>query len=211
MVVGPLDKRARKTRCRDCARRRIKVCTLHKYPCWKPQALLFQCEGGPPCMYCTKRGFKCTPQVTINHAGLFFINQAPGARGFDGSHFGTHHPTPVLCSSIAQDTTSRFTNHFFSGFLVRNDFAVGPLDLDTITSQFQSTASLYHASIAVGALDYANAVPSFGIEKRAAKMKALDSYRTSVVKFQTEIQCTRIQQSDACLWTTLFLGLFEVP
>jgi hypothetical protein len=152
----------------------------------------------------------CTPQVTNTQSSPVFVNQAPHAREFDGFHFVAHRSTPILCSSIGQDPTSRFTNHFFTNFLIRNDFAVGSLDLDTIISQFQSIPSLYHASVAVGALDFANAFPSLSKEKRAATLKALDSYRTSVVKFQAEIQCTRIQKSDSCLWTTLFLGLFEV-
>jgi hypothetical protein len=38
----------------------------------------------------------------------------------------------------------------------------------------------------------------------------LTSYRASINEFQDEIQATQIRHNSACLWTTLFLGLFEV-
>ncbi len=108
---------------------------------------------------------------------------------------------------IPADRPSQFIRHFFSEFIARNDFAVSMLDLDTITSQFQTSPSLYHASIAVGALDLSKKSASHGKE---ATVAALKSYRTSLISFHKEIQRTQIQRNDAGLWTTLFLGLFEV-
>ena len=161
-------------------------------------------------MYCSKRKLDCTPQVTNSEASPVFVHQTPVVQKFNGLNVDIRHHNPALCSSPGQDTTSRFTNHFFTAFLVRNDFSGVSLDLDTIASQFQSTPSLYHATIAVGALDLGNASASFTSGKKAARLEALNSYRESVIKFQIEIQCTTIKQSDACLWTTFFLGLFEV-
>jgi hypothetical protein len=108
---------------------------------------------------------------------------------------------------VPQDTISQFENHFFTTFLVRNDFAGVNLDFDTITSQFQSTPSLHHAAIAVGAI---NLAPSSVIQKSTTRLGALNSYRASISEFQREIQSTKSKGSDECLWTTFFLGLFEV-
>lgn len=148
--------------------------------------------------------------MTNSDASLVFVRQTPVVQGFNGLNIEIQHHNPTLSSSPVQNTTSPFTNHFFTAFLLRNDFAGVSLDLDTITSQFQSTPSLYHASIAVGALDLGNTFTYSTSEKKAARLEALTSYRASVINFQTEIQCTSIKQSDACLWTTFFLGLFEV-
>jgi hypothetical protein len=108
---------------------------------------------------------------------------------------------------VPQNTISRFANHFFTTFLVHNDFAGASLDFDTITCQFQSTPSLHHVAIAVGAI---NLAPSSVIQKSTIRLEALNSYRASISEFQKEIQSTESKGSDECLWTTFFLGLFEV-
>ena len=148
--------------------------------------------------------------MTNSDASLVFVLQTPVVQESNGLNIEIQHHNPTLSSRPLQNTASRSTNHFFAAFLLRNDFAGVSLDLDTITSQFQSTPSLYHASIAVGALDISNTFTYSTSEKKAARLEALTSYRASVINFQTEIQCTSIKQSDACLWTTFFLGLFEV-
>jgi hypothetical protein len=121
----------------------------------------------------------------------------------------TRDPILKLLTNITQNVPSRFVDHFFSAFLVRNDFACGALDLDTIIYEFQRSPSLFQASIAVGALDLRNSSTKPG-ERKEAELIALTSYRASINKFQDEIQATQIKHNSACLWTTLFLGLFEV-
>jgi hypothetical protein len=70
---------------------------------------------------------------------------------------------------------------------------------------------LYHASVAVGALDLSKKHYSCSTaESRDAGVRALTAYRTSVLGFQKDIENNSIQQSDASLWTTFFLGLFEL-
>lgn len=82
--------------------------------------------------------------------------------------------------------------------------------MDGIVANFQSSPSLYHAAIAVGALNASKEMLAPAEERRAATVAALSSYRTSLVEFQEEIRCRDIKKNDAALWTTLFLGLFEV-
>jgi len=105
---------------------------------------------------------------------------------------------------------SQFTNHFFTTFLVKNDFAGVKLDLETIITEFQSTPSFYHAAVAVGAIDLGYPLPSSLSPKGAAMLEAIKAYRASIVEFQKEINCTGSRESSAFLWTTFFLGLFEV-
>lgn len=117
---------------------------------------------------------------------------------------------PRLCPKVQEGNISQFINHFFSGFLLRNDFGIA-WDLNSIISQFQKSPSLYHASIAVGALDMSTTalLPS-SIEIKRAAMSALTAYQASITKFQTEMASKNAFLSDVNLWTTLFLGLFEV-
>ena len=171
-----------------------------------------------PCLYCLKKKEHCVPQAAAPKTGVIFVNTSASPLGARNSRpFAQTISTvqkftsaPSICSNVSQEKSSLFIKHFFSNFLVRNDFG-GNLDLDTIISEFQKSPSLYHASIAVGALDlsYKFALPSMP-EKKGAELGALTAYRTSVLDFQKDIGSKRIQQSDASLWTTFFLGLFEV-
>lgn len=115
-----------------------------------------------------------------------------------------------ICSTVSNKRSNLFIKHFFTAFLVKNEFG-GSLDLDTIIAQFQNSSSLYHATIAVGALDLSkkNLLPS-PTEARGARLGALTAYRTSIHDFQTDIKNNTIHQSNASLWTTFFLGLFEL-
>ncbi len=169
-----------------------------------------QCEGGSPCLYCRRRKFTCTPQSPASQSSLVFVQQDPGARETAGFTVDDEHPPPILCPNVRQDTISRFTNHFFTTFLVRNDFAGSSLDLDTIANEFQSTPSLYYAAIAVGAINLSCPNQSSIVHKGTARLEALKSYRASIIEFQKEIQSTGSTRSNPCLWTAFFLGLFEV-
>ena len=131
-----------------------------------------------------------------------FINQAPS--------IDVQKTVVTLLPGVPQDTISRFTNHFFTTFLVKNDLAGVKLDLDTIITEFQSTPSFYHAAVAVGAIDLGNPLTSSVSQKGTSRLEALKAYRASIVEFQKEINCTGSRESNACLWTTFFLGLFEV-
>jgi len=161
-----------------------------------------QCEGGSPCLYCRRGKITCTAQFTESRPSLVFVNQAPIV--------DIEQPPSTLWPNVPQDTISRFTNHFFTTFLVHNDFVGATLDLETIKSQFQSTPSFYHAAIAVGAIDLGCPHPSSIVRKGTSSLEALNAYRASIFEFQKEIQGTGSIESNACLWTTFFLGLFEV-
>jgi hypothetical protein len=146
-----------------------------------------------------------------------FINTcaAPWA-GDDAPHPGVlrktptgHSPIQNLYSTVPLEKPIVFAGHFFSEFLAANDFA-GALDLNTIITQFQSSPSLYYASIAVGALDLSNKLLQAPTrERKDARVGALTAYRTSIASFRKDIINGEVKQNDSSLWSTLFLSLFE--
>jgi hypothetical protein len=190
-ILGPLDRRTARTRCAACARRRIK------------------CEGGPPCRYCIKRKQQCVPQEIQPQACLVFVNvSAPSKRSHCLSP-ATSLPVLRLCPKVSEGSPTLFVKHFFSDFLARNDFG-GPLDLGTVISEFQRSPSLYQASIALGALDLSKRpLLTMPLGRKDASVGALTAYHTSIAQLKDEIVSNRGPR-DVNLWTTFFLGLFEV-
>jgi hypothetical protein len=117
---------------------------------------------------------------------------------------------PRICPKVSEGSSALLVKHFFSGFLARNDFG-GHLDLGTITSEFQRSPSMYHASIALGALDLSRRpAPTISPGRRKdAAVGAFTAYHTSIAKLKAEILSNSTPQ-DVNLWTPFFLGLFEV-
>ncbi|KAL3424964.1 hypothetical protein PVAG01_04245 [Phlyctema vagabunda] len=198
-MLGPLDKRRLKTRCEACAKRKIK------------------CDGGVPCNYCQKKKQTCVQPVPATSSKVIFVNSSlpekPSSPHIDSRDSLTQRrQQPRITYSVSSQTVETFTHHFFSIFLVNNDFAGGPtLDIDTIVSQFQSNNGLHQAVIAVGALDFARkqSAPSVPSSK-APFIKALSAYRDSVIATQVELTQKTFLRNDATLWTTFFLGMFEL-
>ncbi|GIJ92138.1 hypothetical protein Asppvi_011114 [Aspergillus pseudoviridinutans] len=77
-------------------------------------------------------------------------------------------------------------------------------------SEFQRSPSMYHASTALGALDLSRkALLTIPLERRDAAVGALTAYHTSIGQLKTEIVSNSVPR-DVSLWTTFFLGLFEL-
>lgn len=181
MVLGPLDRRAVKTRCQACAKRRIK------------------CAGPSPCLYCKKKKIKCFPQASEPSTNVVFVNTR--ARPDPGAAQVSRGVRPT-----GQDAA---LTQFFTVFITRNDFSGGDLDMNAIVSCFQHSSSLYHAALAIGALDL-RSISSSPSDRRVVTAIALISYQISITNFSLEIQSSDIGENDAALWTTFFLGLFEL-
>lgn len=205
MVLGPLDKRTIRTRCRACAQRRIKVFISIYHICRIDSTNEDQCEGGRPCNYCTKKDIDCVSQASKTQQGLVILNKTPNE---DQEVIVQKSQNHVLdCRRLyAKDRSQHCVNQFFTSYVANNEFGVS-IDLDTIIYQFQSSPSLYHAIVAIGALDLSSKKVS---QQEFDDLVAIRAYRTSVVNFQTEIEKNGFLESDAGLWTTFFLGLFEV-
>ena len=211
-VLGPSDRRTLRKRCLACTRRKIKAC-FNPNHFTALNSNLIQCEGGSPCLYCLKKKQKCVPQAAAAVSEAVFVNTSslpPGGIDVSLRGKGIQKRTPKLCSNVPQDKSCSFMRYFFSGFLVRNDFG-GPLDLDSITAHSRSSSSLYHASIAVGALDLSRKTYlCSAAELKDARMGALTAYRSSISSFQKDLETEGFLQGEASLWTTFFLGLFEL-
>lgn len=213
-VLGPLDRRTLRKRCAACARRKIKVRSC-KFFALNPN--LLQCEGGSPCLYCTKKKQRCVPQAAAPKTDAIFVNASTAPSVGNNNilavvqkNLAIENPTLTLCSGVPPDKSIGFVKHFFCAFLVTNDFG-GGLDLDTIIAEFQNSSSLYHALVAVGALDLSKKLLLSSASKvRDARVGALTAYRSSIISFQKDIESEGVRQSDASLWTTFFLGLFEL-
>lgn len=158
-------------------------------------------------MYCTKKEISCIPQAAKTRQ-LVILNHTPPESSRENTPVSGYSQSPSLHIDrvYSKDVSNQFINHFFVTFMINNGLGV-MIDTDAIISQFQSSPSLYHASIAVGALDLSR---RHHLHQPNASVLALKSYRTSVINFQSELQERDFLKSDEGLWTTLFLGLFEV-
>lgn len=147
-------------------------------------------------------------QPAKTQGGLVILNHTPSqATGEILSISHQPHTPPLQLSRMSRGCDSElFVNHFFTSFISKNEFGIS-IDMQTIISQFQSSPSLFQVSAAIGALDLSRKSPS---KHANATFAALKSYRTSILEFQTEIQRNNFLKSDEGLWTSLFLGLFEV-
>ena len=158
-----------------------------------------------------KKKIACVPPAPAKSTGVVFVKTPDSYLPTSSKpQKGIARQSLVISKAIQRPQASSFMAYFFNVFIIRNDFSGGSLDMDAIVANFQSSPSLYHAAVAVGALDASKKALSPAGERRSATVAALSSYKTSLVAFQQEIQDRDIKKNEAALWTTLFLGLFEV-
>jgi hypothetical protein len=69
---------------------------------------------------------------------------------------------------------------------------------------------MYHASIALGALDLSRKpVLTRPPERKDVVVRAFTAYHTSMAQLKAELASNDVPR-DVNLWTTFFLGIFEV-
>lgn len=121
---------------------------------------------------------------------------------------------PVLVRPTS-DTTLRHL-HFFGSFVETNRFAAGVTVADVgadLRSMLRSNVDgqyLLDAALAIGALwEQRQMEPSSGKHSNAS---ALKSYSRSVTSLRChmESRASQVGSTTDVMWTTLFLGLFEV-
>lgn len=65
--------------------------------------------------------------------------------------------------------------------------------------------------MAVAALDASRRSQTLSYGKKSVvATTALKAYKKALRSLQTDLDCQMILNSDACLWSTFFLGIFEV-
>jgi hypothetical protein len=113
---------------------------------------------------------------------------------------------------ISLDLHTKLSKHFFSVFIQKNDFTVAKsLNLNLIEHLWQTNSGLREAIVAVAALDASRRSQALSYGKKSVvATTALKAYKKALLSLQTDLNCQMILSSDACLWSTFFLGLFEV-
>lgn len=115
---------------------------------------------------------------------------------------------------VAPDDGSKYLTHLFSHYMARQSFAhqggVGGTRYRGLQDLIHSSTSLQNVALAVGALDY-------NMSKKAQSPAAVISatafryYHESVTSLQREISqiVAGTNNSDAILWSTILLALFD--
>ncbi|KAJ5152641.1 uncharacterized protein N7482_009119 [Penicillium canariense] len=200
--VGPLDKRRRMTRCLGCAKRRIK------------------CEGGFPCVHCIRQNTMCIAQQQSGHGMTQFVNKTQ-RDDFGGGHQifsqeGTairnrHSSEAHPLDFIGKDKGTRLLDYFAS-FIQENMFTTGfSTILPELLPLISTSPVLYHAVIAVGALDVNRHTCGRALQgEKPPKVDAMTSYHKSMGILRSSLGKGNVTQREDILWATFFLGLFEL-
>ena len=174
-----------------------------------------QCSGGFPCAYCNRVGKTCiAPKTQPHNHDLIFVHLG------DPSQICPSKAKPRTTVSVALavppaislDLHTKLSKHFFSVFMQTNDFAVAKiLNLNVIEHLWQTNSGLREAIVAVAALDASRRSQTLSYGKKSVvATTALKAYKKALRSLQTDLDCQMILNSDACLWSTFFLGIFEV-
>ncbi|KAL3470870.1 hypothetical protein BJX99DRAFT_267174, partial [Aspergillus californicus] len=202
-AVGPLDKRRNLTRCVHCAQRRIK------------------CESRFPCRQCISRDIPCEPQQQKRNTVAIFVQttQPNGSRGDSiGSDQRTgdfpaneQSTTIALLKSMPVDQNTRFLGQFVV-FVEKNALTMSfPLILPDLLSLLPTSAVMHHAATALGALEAIRFSPKTIVPGQISpQIAAIRAYQTALAALQPCLGETNVAERDDVLWTTIFLGLFEL-
>ncbi|KAL5334409.1 hypothetical protein BJX70DRAFT_378400, partial [Aspergillus crustosus] len=196
-VVGPLDRRRTLTRCTYCAKRRIK------------------CEGRVPCKQCDQRKLVCESQQQSSTVPVFvqdaLFRESTGATGSKVAVTATkQYPTPGPTNAIATDQHTFFLGQFVV-FIKKNTLTVSfPLILPDLLALLPTSAVMHHAAAALGALEAAKLSLRTQSGQIALRIAAVKSYRTALSTLQSCLTDANVAERDDILWTTIFLGLFEL-
>jgi hypothetical protein len=117
-----------------------------------------------------------------------------------------------ICRTLAWDWSTRMTKYFFSEFLGdHNFFGTDNMGLGIIASLRRNHASLQNAILAVALLHASRkSQPVSSQHQRKICLVALHTYQQSLICLQQDLDAKLILNDDACLWSTFFVGIFEV-
>lgn len=128
---------------------------------------------------------------------------------------GTGKTQPIrLPQDIPLDLPTKLAKHFFSVFIMAHDFVGNQhLDVGTIAKFCQTNSALQSATVAIASLDASRRSQTLSYEEKGlACTSALKAYRMSLLTFGKDLsqKDTMSSDNDSYLWTTFFLGIFEV-
>ncbi|KAK1989223.1 hypothetical protein LZ30DRAFT_696068 [Colletotrichum cereale] len=194
MPLGPFDRRAKRSRCITCAASHSK------------------CSGCIPCTRCQKRSIRCvfpaSPPSENGHVIMVDRGKAHTVRDF-------RTPSASYLRAPLAQATTRYL-FYFDLFVRRNSFTGSePSFLSDVQSIVKSSGSmqrhprpyLLNAMLALGAM---HAALTGALEYQPGLRFATESYLQSIAELRETVSNFSSSQRDSILWTTLFLGLFEL-
>ncbi|KAK1598204.1 uncharacterized protein LY79DRAFT_598583 [Colletotrichum navitas] len=194
MPLGPFDRRTKRFRCITCAASHSK------------------CSGCIPCMRCQKRSIRCvfpvSPPSENGHVIMLDRGKTHTIRDFVA-------PSASYPRAPFPHATTRYF-FYFDLFVRRNSFTGRePFFLADVQNAVKSSGTmqrypcpcLLDAMLALGAM---HATLIGALEYQAGLRFATESYMKSVAGLREAVTSFSSSQRDTILWTTLFLGLFEL-
>jgi hypothetical protein len=116
-----------------------------------------------------------------------------------------------IYSTVPLDDESWLASSFFSTFLSANNITGSTLDIRPVSLAYQLYPSLRKSVNAIALIDSSKKPCSYSsLSKTFGKFEALRAYQAAMLDLQKELANPSMLSGDGCLWTTLFLGLFEV-
>ncbi|GAM84870.1 hypothetical protein ANO11243_028720 [Dothideomycetidae sp. 11243] len=179
-ILGPLDKRKKTSRCQACAKRRIK------------------CEGGEPCVYCTRTGKVCQQQPVEETAVRFVVARAAAP--------ATSSSLPAQIIKQADIVYLDYFKTFIQRFNITLDFgSVG----DDLVPLVGNSVALRHVAVAIGALEASRRGSITPPGRQSPRLVAFTAYGSSIQALQRQISTDKLAYGEDMLWGTFLLGVFE--
>ncbi|KAK1700038.1 hypothetical protein BDP55DRAFT_214581 [Colletotrichum godetiae] len=194
MHLGPFDRRTRRSRCAPCAASHSK------------------CSGSNPCTQCQKRCIECVFPAASAPSNGAAIRLAKG-KFFTAKSFTkpiTQRPVPP-----PSDNTATYL-FYFDVFIRKNSFTGrGPSFLSDVQQLVKTSGQtmrapfnhLLDAMLALGAMQ-ANMLGALNCEN--SLRFALEHYLRSITSLRRAVMDHALTRKDSILWSTFFLGLFEL-
>ncbi|KAF2017946.1 hypothetical protein BU24DRAFT_368142 [Aaosphaeria arxii CBS 175.79] len=197
-AVGPHDgRKAKRKRCNTCVKRKIK------------------CHGGVPCEYCRRTNQKCEMPAKPATFKPVFVMDRPESTTAPAEMMDTQAIARPVVSPSSQ-LISRHPDHnipyFFMVFLpmnvLVNDRVAISIDL---LSLIKTTPGLRDTMFAISIQHRKQQQEQQGlVAKSHQSVKALQFYNNAVKCMQAQIKTNTYLDNVSSLWTTFFLGLFEL-
>lgn len=164
-----------------------------------------QCTGGFPCHVCIRTGQECilprAKEPTIS------LERAVGSTSNGRCTHLLAGRRSVVPWSILADLPSRYITHFYSSFLSSNNICGTSDAFRDVHCLLLDSPGLYKTAIAVSALHVqAQSLTTSGL----AKATAVQFYRAAISSVRNELADPELCTNDSILWSTFFLGYFEV-
>lgn len=162
----------------------------------------------------------CVAQQQSGHGMTTFVNKTQ-QDGFRPDHRSSdqlcmaipnsHSSGAQPLSFIGRDKGTRLLDYFAS-FIQQNMFTMSFSSIvPELLPLISTSPALYHAVIAVGALDANRHTGGRALQgEKSPYVDAMTSYHKSMGMLRSSLGKSDVMQREDILWATFFLGLFEV-